>query len=95
VNLRGGLGLGYSLIPLLSVLNVLAAESRGQPLSVKSLALTVGCSLPILTKHINHLKKAGFMRLDSQSADGRVRLVLPTEKLKALCIAIGLDINPP
>lgn len=95
LHFRNGLGSNNSVIPMLIVLNVLSAEDRGEPLSVKLLALNVSCSLPILTKHISQLKEAGFITLNSQSADGRVRLVLPTEKLRALGIAIGLDINPP
>ena len=94
LQLRDGLGSNNSVIPILIALNVLVAEGRGEPLSVKLLALNVGCSLPILTKHISELKEAGFVTLNSQSPDGRVRLVVPTEKLKALAIAIGLDIKP-
>lgn len=94
LHFRNGLGSNNSVIPVLIALNVLLAEGRGEPLSVKLLALNVGCSLPILTKHISELKEAGFVTLNSQSPDGRVRLVVPTEKLKALAIAIGLDIKP-
>ena len=95
LQLRDGLRSNNSVIPILIALNVLSAEFRGEPLSVKLLALNVGCSLPILTKHISELREAGFITLNSQSRDGRVKLVVPTEKLKALAIVIGLDINPP
>lgn len=83
-SLRVGLVGNHSSIPLLIVLTVLVAEKENRALSVKQLGLTIGCSLPILTKHLNQLRSGGFVSIVSAAVDKRQRVVISTEKLRAL-----------
>ena len=89
--MRDGIGQGYSSIPLLVVLAVFAAEREGRPLSMKQLGLEVGCSLPILTKHVSQLIDAEYITSAAVTQDKRQRIILPSAKLKVLVKACGLE----
>ena len=90
ISLRANLGSNHSSIPLMVALIVLRAGDGPYP-SVKQVGLTIGCSLPMLTRHLTELRQSGLVELSASGADKRLRQVTPTARLVEIARLSGLE----
>jgi len=91
IKIRNSLGSNHSSIPLMVVITVLRVSDGSYP-SVKQIGLTIGCSLPMLTRYLAELRQNGFVELSSSESDRRLRQVIPTARLIEVARLAGLKV---